>query len=74
MQDKFSEYVFHVLSITNVRQQDRGRFSVYLHKKHFEFMAHSEGENDTGVPQGSVLGLLSVLFQQLSWISSLRKP
>ncbi|XP_072517548.1 arf-GAP with Rho-GAP domain, ANK repeat and PH domain-containing protein 1 isoform X2 [Salminus brasiliensis] len=40
--DKFTEHVFHVSSITNVRQQDRGRFSIYFRKKHFEFMAHSE--------------------------------
>ncbi|KAI4882270.1 hypothetical protein NFI96_027223 [Prochilodus magdalenae] len=40
--DKFTEYVFHVSSITNVREQDRGRFSIYFRKKHFEFMAHSE--------------------------------
>ncbi|KAL6469628.1 hypothetical protein MHYP_G00207470 [Metynnis hypsauchen] len=40
--DKFTEYVFHVSSITNVRNQDKGRFSIYFRKKHFEFMAHSE--------------------------------
>ncbi|XP_036443855.1 arf-GAP with Rho-GAP domain, ANK repeat and PH domain-containing protein 1 isoform X1 [Colossoma macropomum] len=40
--DKFTEYVFHVSNITNVRQQDKGRFSIYFRKKHFEFMAHSE--------------------------------
>ncbi len=43
LQDKFTEYVFHVTSITNIREQDQGRFSIYLQKKHFEFMAHSEG-------------------------------
>lgn len=72
LQDKFSEYVFHVASITNVRQQDRGRFFVHLRKKHFEFMAHSEGENAAGVPRGSVPGPLPVLFQELSCIRSLR--
>ncbi|XP_035383109.1 arf-GAP with Rho-GAP domain, ANK repeat and PH domain-containing protein 1 isoform X2 [Electrophorus electricus] len=40
--DKFTEYVFHVSSISSVRQQDKGRFSIYFRKKHFEFMAHSE--------------------------------
>ncbi|XP_027024652.2 arf-GAP with Rho-GAP domain, ANK repeat and PH domain-containing protein 1 isoform X1 [Tachysurus fulvidraco] len=40
--DKFSEYVFHVSSITNLRQQDRGHFLIYFRKKHFEFMAPSE--------------------------------
>ncbi|XP_050949059.1 arf-GAP with Rho-GAP domain, ANK repeat and PH domain-containing protein 1 isoform X3 [Labeo rohita] len=40
--DKFTEYVFHVASITSIREQDQGRFSIYLQKKHFEFMAHSD--------------------------------
>ncbi|XP_076843021.1 arf-GAP with Rho-GAP domain, ANK repeat and PH domain-containing protein 1 isoform X2 [Brachyhypopomus gauderio] len=40
--DKFTEYVFHVSSISSVRSQDRGRFSIYFRKKHFEFMAHNE--------------------------------
>ncbi|XP_051733518.1 arf-GAP with Rho-GAP domain, ANK repeat and PH domain-containing protein 1 isoform X3 [Ctenopharyngodon idella] len=40
--DKFTEYVFHVTSITNIRKQDHGHFSISLHKKHLEFMAHSE--------------------------------
>ncbi|TRY74231.1 hypothetical protein DNTS_015119, partial [Danionella cerebrum] len=40
--DKFTEFVFHVSSITNIRKLDQGRFSVHLQKKHFEFMAHSE--------------------------------
>ncbi|XP_073680055.1 arf-GAP with Rho-GAP domain, ANK repeat and PH domain-containing protein 1 [Garra rufa] len=40
--DKFTEYVFHVTSITNIREQEQGRFSIYLQKKHFEFMAHSD--------------------------------
>ncbi|XP_028838944.1 arf-GAP with Rho-GAP domain, ANK repeat and PH domain-containing protein 1 isoform X2 [Denticeps clupeoides] len=37
--DKFPEQVFHVSSITSVRKQDKGRFSIYFGKKHFEFMA-----------------------------------
>lgn len=44
LQDKFTEYVFHVTSITNIREQDQGRFSIYLQKKHFEFMAHNDGK------------------------------
>uniref|UniRef100_A0A8C1DMU1 Arf-GAP with Rho-GAP domain, ANK repeat and PH domain-containing protein 1-like n=1 Tax=Cyprinus carpio carpio TaxID=630221 RepID=A0A8C1DMU1_CYPCA len=40
--DKFTEYVFHVTSITNIRKLDQGHFSIHLQKKHFEFMAHSE--------------------------------
>ncbi|KAL2095204.1 hypothetical protein ACEWY4_009923 [Coilia grayii] len=40
--DKFTEYVFHVSSITNVREQGSGRFFIHFGKKHFEFMAHSE--------------------------------
>lgn len=44
LQDKFTEYVFHVTSITNIRKQDHGHFSVSLQKKNFEFMAHSEGK------------------------------
>lgn len=42
-QDRFSEVLFHVSSITNVKKQDKGRFSVYLRKKHYDFMAHSDG-------------------------------
>ncbi|KAG9266167.1 arf-GAP with Rho-GAP domain, ANK repeat and PH domain-containing protein 1-like isoform X1 [Astyanax mexicanus] len=40
--DKFTEHVFHVSSITNVKQQDKGRFSIYFRKKHFEFMANTD--------------------------------
>ncbi|XP_048092062.1 arf-GAP with Rho-GAP domain, ANK repeat and PH domain-containing protein 1 isoform X1 [Alosa alosa] len=40
--DKFTEYVFHVSSITAVSIQGKGRFSIYFGKKHFEFMAHDE--------------------------------
>lgn len=43
-QDKFTEYVFHITSITNICRQNHGHFSVYFRKKHFEFMAHSEGK------------------------------
>ncbi|XP_060791271.1 arf-GAP with Rho-GAP domain, ANK repeat and PH domain-containing protein 2 isoform X2 [Neoarius graeffei] len=57
--DKFSEYVFHVSSITNVRQQDRGRFIIYFRKKHFEFMAHSED-----VKTGWVTSLLASRGQE----------
>lgn len=44
-QDRFSEVLFHVSSITNVKKQDKGRFSVYFRKKHYDFMAHSDGTN-----------------------------
>ncbi|KAM9728606.1 arf-GAP with Rho-GAP domain, ANK repeat and PH domain-containing protein 1 isoform 2-T3 [Menidia menidia] len=37
--DRFSEVLFHVSSITNVKSQDRGRFSVYFRRKHYDFMA-----------------------------------
>ncbi|XP_031734954.1 arf-GAP with Rho-GAP domain, ANK repeat and PH domain-containing protein 1 [Anarrhichthys ocellatus] len=40
--DRFSEVLFHVSSITNVKKQDKGRFSVYFKKKHYDFMAHNE--------------------------------
>ncbi|KAI3373370.1 hypothetical protein L3Q82_006663 [Scortum barcoo] len=40
--DQFSEVLFHVSSITNVKKQDKGRFSVYFRKKHYDFMAHSD--------------------------------
>ncbi|XP_029304199.1 arf-GAP with Rho-GAP domain, ANK repeat and PH domain-containing protein 1 [Cottoperca gobio] len=40
--DRFSELLFHVSSITNVKKQDKGRFSVYFRKKHYDFMAHSD--------------------------------
>lgn len=43
VQDRFSEVLFHVSSITNVKKQDKGRFSVYFRKKHYDFMAHSDG-------------------------------
>lgn len=42
-QDRFSEVLFHVSSITNVKSQDKGRFSVYFRKKHYDFMAHNSG-------------------------------
>ncbi|XP_018517421.1 arf-GAP with Rho-GAP domain, ANK repeat and PH domain-containing protein 1 [Lates calcarifer] len=44
--DRFSEVLFHVSSITNVKKQDKGRFSVYFRKKHYDFMAHSEEVQD----------------------------
>ncbi|XP_062392799.1 arf-GAP with Rho-GAP domain, ANK repeat and PH domain-containing protein 1 [Sardina pilchardus] len=40
--DKFTEYVFHVSSISAVTKQGKGRFSIHFGKKHFEFMAHDE--------------------------------
>lgn len=40
--DRFSEVLFHTSSITNVKKQDKGRFSIYFRKKHYDFMAHSE--------------------------------
>ncbi|XP_056451530.1 arf-GAP with Rho-GAP domain, ANK repeat and PH domain-containing protein 1, partial [Gadus chalcogrammus] len=39
--DKASEAVFHVSSVTKVKRQEKGRFSVYFGKKHLDFMAHS---------------------------------
>ncbi|XP_070712118.1 arf-GAP with Rho-GAP domain, ANK repeat and PH domain-containing protein 1 [Pempheris klunzingeri] len=44
--DHFSEVLFHVSSITNVKKQDKGRFSVYFRKKHYDFMAHSDEVHD----------------------------
>lgn len=35
-------------SVTNVKKQEKGRFSVYFRKKHYDFMAHSEGKNLQG--------------------------
>lgn len=32
-------------SVTNIKKQEKGRFSVYFRKKHYDFMAHSEGKN-----------------------------
>lgn len=43
-QDHFSEVLFHVSSITNLKKQEKRRFSIYFKKKHYDFMAHSEGE------------------------------
>ncbi|KAM8899811.1 arf-GAP with Rho-GAP domain, ANK repeat and PH domain-containing protein 1 isoform 2-T2 [Spinachia spinachia] len=40
--DRFSEVLFHVSSITNVKKQDKGRFSVNVRKKNYDFMAHNE--------------------------------
>lgn len=44
--DKFTEYVFHVASVTNISKQEHGRFSIHLQKKHFEFMAHNAAVQD----------------------------
>ncbi|XP_008277690.1 arf-GAP with Rho-GAP domain, ANK repeat and PH domain-containing protein 1 [Stegastes partitus] len=44
--DRFSEVLFHVSSITNVKKQDKGRFSVYFRKKHYDFMAHKDEVQD----------------------------
>ncbi|XP_051536533.1 arf-GAP with Rho-GAP domain, ANK repeat and PH domain-containing protein 1 [Myxocyprinus asiaticus] len=50
--DKFTEYVFHVTSITDVRKQDHGHFSIYFRKKHLDFMDHT-------VQEGWVASLLA---------------
>ncbi|XP_060911744.1 arf-GAP with Rho-GAP domain, ANK repeat and PH domain-containing protein 1 isoform X4 [Labrus mixtus] len=52
--DRFSELLFHVSSITNIKKQDKGRFSVYFRKKHYDFMAHSDE-----VHEGWVTSLLA---------------
>lgn len=52
--DRFSEVLFHVSSITNVKSQDKGRFSVYFRKKHYDFMAHNNE-----VQEGWVTSLLA---------------
>lgn len=52
--DRFSEVMFHVSSITNIKKQDKGRFSVYFRKKHYDFVAHSDD-----VQNGWVSSLLS---------------
>ncbi|KAM4620442.1 arf-GAP with Rho-GAP domain, ANK repeat and PH domain-containing protein 1 [Polymixia lowei] len=52
--DKFSEVVFHVSSVTNVKKQDKGRFSIYFRKKHYDFMAHNDA-----VQEGWVSSLLA---------------
>ncbi|XP_030602451.1 arf-GAP with Rho-GAP domain, ANK repeat and PH domain-containing protein 1 [Archocentrus centrarchus] len=44
--DRFSEVLFHVSSITNVKKQDNCRFSVYFRKKHYDFMAHNDEVQD----------------------------
>ncbi|XP_076605795.1 arf-GAP with Rho-GAP domain, ANK repeat and PH domain-containing protein 1 [Chaetodon auriga] len=44
--DQFSEVLFHVSSITNVKKQDKRRFSVYFRKKHYDFMAHNDEVHD----------------------------
>ncbi|XP_029029918.1 arf-GAP with Rho-GAP domain, ANK repeat and PH domain-containing protein 1 isoform X2 [Betta splendens] len=52
--DQYSEVLFHVSSITNVKKQDRRRFSVYFRKKHYDFMAHSDE-----VHEGWIMSLLT---------------
>ncbi|XP_062846204.1 arf-GAP with Rho-GAP domain, ANK repeat and PH domain-containing protein 1 [Trichomycterus rosablanca] len=52
--DKFPVLVFHVSSITNIHQHDQGLFTLFFHKKHLEFMAHSEA-----VQTGWVTSLLA---------------
>ncbi|XP_049598018.1 arf-GAP with Rho-GAP domain, ANK repeat and PH domain-containing protein 1 isoform X2 [Syngnathus scovelli] len=44
--DQFSEVLFHVSDITNVKKLDRGRFSIYFKKKHYDFLAHSDDVQD----------------------------
>nr|XP_057943989.1 arf-GAP with Rho-GAP domain, ANK repeat and PH domain-containing protein 1 isoform X2 [Doryrhamphus excisus] len=44
--DHFSEVLFHVSSMTNVKKLDKRRFSVYFKKKHYDFMAHSDDVQD----------------------------
>ncbi|KAM7397380.1 hypothetical protein PAMA_005606 [Pampus argenteus] len=41
--------VWKGFSITNVKKQDKGRFSVYFKKKHYDFMAHSDEVQDRWV-------------------------
>ncbi|KAJ8266950.1 hypothetical protein GJAV_G00136530 [Gymnothorax javanicus] len=57
--DKFTEVVFHVSSISSVRTQERGRFSIYFGKKHIAFMAHSQA-----VQEGWVSSLLACRGQE----------
>ncbi|KAM9333293.1 uncharacterized protein KZ484_018319 isoform 1-T1 [Pholidichthys leucotaenia] len=57
--DRFSEVLFHVSSITNVKKQDKGRFSIYFKKKHYDFMAHNDE-----VQEGWVTSLLATRGQQ----------
>ncbi|XP_075888233.1 arf-GAP with Rho-GAP domain, ANK repeat and PH domain-containing protein 1 isoform X2 [Nelusetta ayraudi] len=64
--DRFSELVFHVSSITNVKKQEKGRFSVYFRKKHYDFMAQSDEVRD-----GWVTSLLASRGQQKSASSPL---
>ncbi|XP_037125322.1 arf-GAP with Rho-GAP domain, ANK repeat and PH domain-containing protein 1 isoform X3 [Syngnathus acus] len=44
--DQFSEVLFHVSGITNVKKLDRGRFSIYFKKKHYDFLAYSDDVQD----------------------------
>ncbi|XP_041864759.1 arf-GAP with Rho-GAP domain, ANK repeat and PH domain-containing protein 1 isoform X2 [Melanotaenia boesemani] len=56
--DRFSEVLFHVSSITNVRTQDKGRFSIFFRKKQYDFMALN-----TEVQEGWVTSLLAARGQ-----------
>ncbi|XP_048839449.1 arf-GAP with Rho-GAP domain, ANK repeat and PH domain-containing protein 1 isoform X2 [Brienomyrus brachyistius] len=57
--DRFTEVVFHVSSITDVRVQEQGRFCIYFQKKRIEFMAHSQVVQD-----GWVSSLLAARGQE----------
>lgn len=57
-QDHFSEVLFHVSSITNLKKQDKRRFSIYFRKKHYDFMAHSEGKIKKKKERGTLYLLL----------------
>ncbi|XP_061904994.1 mucin-5AC isoform X2 [Entelurus aequoreus] len=52
--DYFSEILFHVSSITNIKKLDKRRFSVYFKKKHYDFMAPSDD-----IQEGWVQSLLA---------------
>ncbi|XP_011482125.1 arf-GAP with Rho-GAP domain, ANK repeat and PH domain-containing protein 1 isoform X2 [Oryzias latipes] len=56
--DRFSEILFHVSSITNVKKLDKGRFSVYFKKKRYDFLAHNDD-----VQEGWVTSLLATRGQ-----------
>ncbi|XP_077448186.1 arf-GAP with Rho-GAP domain, ANK repeat and PH domain-containing protein 1 isoform X2 [Stigmatopora argus] len=47
--DQFSEVLFHVSSITNVKKLERGRFSIFFKKKHYDFLAHSDDVQDSWI-------------------------
>lgn len=64
-QDHFSEVLFHVSSITNLKKQDKRRFSIYFKKKHYDFMAHSEGKIKKKEKERGMLFLLLVFPHDL---------